>query len=106
MNPGKMKLLIVTAIEEFHDDVSKLLTKSEIENFSSSDIEGFKNQNSLRDSTSWFPGEKGANESSLFFSFTSEEKIKLLFQLLKEFNHEILSPNPVRAVVVPIEQML
>ncbi|NNF23154.1 MAG: hypothetical protein HKN67_14535, partial [Saprospiraceae bacterium] len=93
-----MKLLIVTAVEEFHGEIRSLFKKAGIENFSSSEIDGFKNQNALRVSTSWFPGEKGANESSLFFSFTAEEKIDTFFEMIKDFNEKILSPNPVRAI--------
>lgn len=98
-----MKLLIVTALHEFQKKVLKLFREAEIEAFSSSEIDGYKNANSLVATQSWFPGEQGGNESSMFFSFTEEEKVKKFFGLLREFNAGLQTDNPVRAVVLPIE---
>ena len=55
---------------------------------------------------SWFPSEKGGVESSLFFSFTSVENIDTLFGLIKEFNQNLETNNPIKAVVVPIEKSI
>ena len=99
-----MKLVIVTSVEEFQKDILKLFKNADIQNFSSSDIDGYKNGSSLLMATSWFPSVKGGNESSLFFSFTEDEKIDALFSLIKEFNSSVETNNAVRAVVVPIER--
>ena len=99
-----MKLVIVTSVEAFQKDVLKLFKSADIQNFSSSDIDGYKNGSSLLMATSWFPSVKGGNESSLFFSFTEDEKIDKLFNLIKEFNSSVETNNAIRAVVVPIER--
>ena len=101
-----MKLVIVTAVEEFQKDVLKLFKKANIENFSSSDIDGYKNGSSILMASNWFSGEKGGNESSLFFSFTDEEHIDDLFNLIKEFNSNLETNNPLKAIVVPIEKFI
>jgi hypothetical protein len=101
-----MKLVIVTAVEEFQKDVLKLFKKAKIESFSSSDIDGYKNAASLLMTNSWFPSVKGGNESSLFFSFTEDEKIDSLFSLIKEFNNNLETNNPIKAIVVPIEKYI
>lgn len=101
-----MKLLLVTTVSEYQKDVLKLFKKANIEAFSSSEIDGYKNTNSLIATQSWFPGEKGGNESSMFFSFTDEEKITDFFSYVREFNNELESNNPVRAVVIPIENSI
>ncbi|MCC8361101.1 hypothetical protein [Salinimicrobium sediminilitoris] len=101
-----MKLLLVTTVSEYQKDVLKLFKKAKIEAFSSSEIDGYKNTNSLIATQSWFPGEKGGNESSMFFSFTDEEKITEFFNHVREFNNKLETNNPVRAVVVPIEQSI
>ena len=54
--------------------------------------------------SSWFPNVKGGVESSLFFSFTEDDKIDVLFELIKEFNMKLETNNPIKAVVVPIER--
>jgi hypothetical protein len=102
-----MKLLIVTVVEEFQDDILQLFKDSKIKNFSESTIEGFKHEaSSVLMTYNWFPIEKGGSKSSLFFSFTEEDKIESLFKLIKIFNNNLETKNPIRAVVVPIEKHL
>ncbi|WP_048331275.1 hypothetical protein [Bizionia psychrotolerans] len=101
-----MKLVIATAVEAFQKDVLELFKKAEIENFSSSDIDGHKSAPSLLSTSNWFPAVSGGNESALFFSFTDDEHIEVLFKLIKEFNAQLETFNPIKAVVVPIEKFI
>jgi hypothetical protein len=101
-----MKLVIVTAVEQFRKDVLKLFKNANIENFSSSDIDGYKNGPTLSMASNWFSDGKGGNESSLFFSFTDDEHIDTLFNLIKEFNKNLETNNPLKAIVVPIEKFI
>jgi hypothetical protein len=101
-----MKLVLVTSVNAFHKDVVKLFKKAGIESFSESDIDGYKNGSSLLMTNTWFPSEKGANESSMFFSFTEDDAIDKLFKLLKEFNENLETNNPIKAIVLPIERSL
>lgn len=97
---------MVTVVEHFEKQVMDLFKKAEIENFSGSDIDGYKNPVALRMKSNWFPNVKGGVESSLFFSFTEDEKIDALFELIKEFNTKLETNNPIKAVVVPIERSI
>ena len=99
-----MKLLLVTAVEQFEKQVVDLFKKANIESFSGSEIDGYKSPASLLMRSSWFPNVKGGVESSLFFSFTNDDKIDVLFELIKEFNTKLETNNPIKAVVVPIER--
>jgi len=101
-----MKLVIVTVVDQFHKDVIKLFEKAEIDSFSESDIDGYKSGSSLLMASNWFSGAKGANESNIFFSFTDEEYIDTLFKLIKEFNTNLETNNPIKAIVVPIEKYI
>jgi len=101
-----MKLLLVTVVEQFEEQVIKLFKKAEIENFSGSEIDGYKPPVSLLMKSNWFPKDKGGVESSLFFSFTEDKKIDTLFGLIKEFNANLETNNPIKAVVVPIERSI
>jgi hypothetical protein len=101
-----MKLVIVTSVEEFQKDVLKLFKNANIENFSSSDIDGYKNGSSILMASSWFSGQKSGNESMLFFSFTEDENIDALFNLIEEFNTKLETNNPIKAIVVPIEKFI
>ena len=99
-----MKLVIVTAVEEFQKDVLNLFKKANIESFSSTDIDGYKNVSSILKASSWFLAERHGNESSMFFSFTKKERIDDLFKLIEEFNRNLETNNPLRAIVLPIER--
>ncbi|OMP29880.1 hypothetical protein [Mangrovimonas sp. DI 80] len=101
-----MKLVIVTAVEDFQKDVLKLFRQANIESFSSSDIDGYKNVPAVLATSSWFPGEASGNESILFFSFTEEANIDLLFKMIQEFNSNMETNNPIRAIVIPIEKSI
>jgi len=101
-----MKLLIVTVVEQFEKEILKLLKKTNIESFSESQIDGYKNSSPLLRTSSWFPSENGGVESILFFSFTEDEKIETLFGLIKEFNRHLETNNPIKAIVVPIEKFI
>ena len=99
-----MKMILVTTVEEYKDEVFKLFRKAGIENFSGSNIDGFKNVPPLLHTSSWFPSERGGAASNLFFSFTEEEKVTELFKNLEEFNNQSNTTNPIRAVEIPIER--
>jgi len=101
-----MKLLIVTVVEEFEENIIKLFKLAKIENFSESHIDGFKSPTSIFMASNWFPSEKGGVKSSMFFSFTEVEKINALFDLIEEFNTHLETNNPIKAVVVPIEKYI
>ncbi|MCG1035322.1 hypothetical protein [Polaribacter sargassicola] len=101
-----MKLVLVTAVEEYQKDVLEIFKKANIENFSSSDIDGYKNVPTILKASSWFAAEKSGNESTLFFSFTEEQKIDNLFNLIEEFNQHLKTNNPLKAIVLPIERFI
>ena len=101
-----MKLLIVTVVDQFQKEVLQLFKKSNIESFSGSDIEGYKNASSFMMNTSWFPSQKSGADSTMFFSFTEDEKIDVFFSLVVQFNENLETNNPIHAVVVPIERSI
>ena len=101
-----MKLLIITVVEAYQKDVFKLLKEADIKNFSESDIDGYKNVSPVIMTSSWFPSKKGGAQSRMFFSFTENEKIEYLFKLIKTYNNKLETNNPIKAIVVPIENYI
>lgn len=101
-----MKLLIVTVVDQFQKEILQLFKKANIESYSGSDIEGYKNASSFMMNSSWFPSERGGADSSMFFSFTEEEQIDAFFTLAIQFNENMETNNPIHAVVVPIERSI
>lgn len=101
-----MKLVIITVVDDYKKNVIKLFKQAQIHNFSESDIEGFKTTASIKLSSNWFASEQTGSDSEMFFSFTEEENIDVLFKLIKEFNANLETNNPIKAVVVPIEKFI
>ena len=101
-----MKLVIVTVVEEFQKDALKLFKTSEIKNFSSTGISGFKNIETLMLKSNWFGNEKSGNDSSLIFSFTDDNHIEVLFEKIKKFNSDLQTNNPIKAVVLKKEKYI
>jgi len=101
-----MKLVIVTTVDEYKKEVINLFKAAEIENFSESDVEGFKVSKSANLVSSWFAREGSRADSELFFSFAEESKVDTLFERIKEFNKNLKTNNPLKAVVVPIEKYI
>ena len=99
-----MKIIIVTTVEEYKSQVFKLFKQAGVESFSESDIDGYKSAAPLMYTSSWFPSEKGGAASNMFFSFTEDEKVTELFKLIKQFNENSETTNPIRAVEIPIER--
>jgi hypothetical protein len=101
-----MKLILITSILEFEKKVCQLFKKSEVEVYSSNDIQGHKffTQTNIQDN--WFSAQKNTYNSKLFFSFTSDEKVDTLLKNIEEFNSEKTTTNPVKAIVVDVEKYI
>jgi len=101
-----MKLVIVTVVDDYIKQVSKLFSNAGISTFSQLDIEGYKS-GAPNDATSgWFATRRGGADSEMFFSFAEEVLIEQLFDEIKTFNLTVDEQNPVRAIVVPIEKFI
>ena len=101
-----MKLILITVVQEFREEILQLLKKATIDNFSETNIEGFKKNTASISATNWFSGQKSSVQSTLFFSFTEIENVKTLFNSIKIFNANLKTNNPIKAVVVPIEEYI
>lgn len=103
-----MKLLIITVVDGLQNEVMKLLKEATIDNFSASDIEGFRNSFPVISVNNWFSRNEKAtgSYSYMYFSFTENDKIDTLFNLIETFNKNLETNNPIRAVVVPIDKYI
>lgn len=101
-----MKLLILTIIVEHKEALVGLLEQAHIDRYSTSEIKGHKEGVSSLSAANWFSNISGNVNSEMVFSFVEEEKIKLLFELIKKFNSDLPTNNPIKAVVLPIESYI
>ena len=101
-----MKLVIVTAVEFFHDDMLGIFKKAGVKAVSESDIDGYKNIPAVLTASNWFAADKGGVKSVMLFSFTEADKIDTLFELINTYNKNLETNNPVKAVVLPVERYI
>lgn len=102
----KMKLLLITSVLEFEKDICKLFKKAEINVYSTSDIQGHKFFSSKNIQDNWFSAQRDSHDSKLYFSFTSEDKIDIIFKSIEEFNSKKTNSNPIKAIVLDIEKFI
>ena len=103
---NKMKLLLITSVSEFEKEVCKLFKKAEILVYSTSDIQGQKFFVSKSIQDNWFSAQRDSHDSKLYFSFTTEDKIDIIFKSVEEFNAEKSKSNPIKAIVLDIEKYI
>lgn len=99
-----MKLLIVTCLKDFQQDVSKLFGEAGIKVFSVTETVGFKDGRDPDLMASWFSSGNEAYDSLFLFSFTGQEQAEKAMALVKLFNIETNAQFPLRAFVLPVEQ--
>lgn len=101
-----MKLLIITSVQEYEKHIPILFKKAEICAFSSTPIKGHKTNEYQDLQQNWFSYNSAGSESSLYFTFTSEEKVNYALELIEEFNKQIDGQNPMHAIVLGIEKFI
>ncbi len=97
-----MKLLVITAIEEYQQDVIQILKQAEINIFSVTETKGIKNEEESIDVHAWFGNKSGATNSILAFSFSEEAKATRALELIDVVNEKKIK-FPIRGFVLAVE---
>jgi hypothetical protein len=99
-----MKLLVVTAVQECLNDVSKIFNQAKISVFSITDTTGIKASESINLIDNWFASGKEKFDSAFIFSFTENENAENALQLINEFNASRTTDIPIRGFIIPVEK--
>ncbi len=100
-----MKLLIVTGITEFDDDIKKMLKQVQIKNYSYQEVNGFNDESEQALGSNWFGSEQSENNSMLYYAFVKESSvIDNLFEVVENFNNKQTSLSKIHLAVVNIEK--
>jgi hypothetical protein len=99
-----MKLLLITAVKEFENEIKQLLKKASVQSFSYQDVKGFKNSTGEAVESNWFGSEMNETDSILFYAFTAKEKVDALYELVEYFNIEQESQSHIHIAVLNIEK--
>jgi hypothetical protein len=99
-----MKLLLITAVKEFENEIKQLLKKAAVQSFSYQNVKGFKNSSNEAVDSNWFGSEMNETDSILFYAFTAKEKVDALFELVEYFNIEQESVSHIHIAILNIEK--
>lgn len=99
-----MKLLIITAIKEFENNVKLLLKKAEVKNFSFRDVTGFRDSTEDAIESNWFSSEMNQTDSILFYAFVKKDHVDMLFDLTNDFNTKQKFLSHIHIAVLNIEK--
>jgi nitrogen regulatory protein PII len=99
-----MKLLLITAVKEFENEIKQLLKKASVQSFSYQKVKGFKNSFGEAVESNCFGSEMNETDSILFYAFAEKEKVEDLFELVADFNKEQESLSHIHIAVLNIEK--
>ena len=99
-----MKLLLITAIKEFENEVKNILVKSGAKSFTYNSVKGYKNGAESNVADNWFASSNAEIDSLLFTVFVPEENIPLILKKIEEFNAGQESLSKVHIALINLEQ--
>lgn len=101
-----MKLLVITSVKEYEKHIPILFKKAEICAFSSAPIKGYKTNEYQNLQQNWFSYNSEGSESSMYFTFSSEEKVTYALELIEDFNKNVEGQNPMHAIILSVEKFI
>ncbi|WP_372769209.1 hypothetical protein [Lutibacter sp.] len=99
-----MKLLVITAIEEFSKEIKLMLKKSNINIYSYKNVNGFRDLSEESVESNWFASEMDESQSIIFFAFVKKTNVDDFFARADEFNAKQKTMSKVHVVVLDIEK--
>ena len=99
-----MKLLIITAVLDFENDIKQMLKKAHVKTFTFKEVKGFTDLSEEAIESNWFAGDMHETESVLFYAFVKKENIDPLFDLVNDFNAKQLTKSNIHIAVLNIEK--
>lgn len=100
-----MKLLIILSIEEYTDEVRKILSQQKVAIYSETEVHGFKTGEHQPDIPNWFAkGEHGVY-SKLFFSIQDEDCVSRILDKIELYKAEQKGEtSPIHAFQLEVEK--
>lgn len=99
-----MKLIIITAIKEFENEIKNILLKSNVKSFSYQDVSGFRDNSMDAVKTNWFASEMNEIESVLFYAYMIPENAERVFENIGLFNEKLESISRIHVSILEVEK--
>ncbi|MDF2551070.1 MAG: hypothetical protein K0R77_345 [Chryseobacterium sp.] len=99
-----MKLLLITAIEEFEKEVKNILKHSGVKAFSYQSVKGFKNNGD--ELKNWFSSDNVEIDSLLFTVFIESRYVDEIYIRIQDFNSKQKTFSHVHIATVQLEKSI
>ncbi len=99
-----MKLLIITAIAAYENEIKLMLKKAQITTYSFQEVRGYSDTSEDEIDNNWFAAEYNETESILFYAFARTEEVNQVFNFINTFNAKEESLSQIHVAVVNIEK--
>jgi nitrogen regulatory protein PII len=99
-----MKLLLITAVAEFENEVKQILKKALVKTYSYKAVVGYRNTSEDAIGSNWFGTEMNENESIMFYAFVQKENVDIVCNSVKEFNSKQETLSHIHVVTLNIEK--
>jgi nitrogen regulatory protein PII len=101
-----MKLLIITAVKAFENDIKQILKSAEVSSYTYKDVKGYRDASELSIQENWFANEMNESEALFFYAFVKKENVDVVFDKVKEFNKNQGSLSSVHVATLNIEKII
>lgn len=102
-----MKLLIILSIEEYADEVRRILARQKVSMYSETEIYGFKADKHQPDIANWFAKGGHGIYSKLFFSIQDESCVSRILDEIKSYKTQREGDsNPIHAFQLEVEKVV
>jgi hypothetical protein len=99
-----MKLLFITSVKAFKDDIKAILKVAKVGVYSYNDVAGFMNTSGMSNHENWFASDIIESESVLFYAIVKKECVQNVFDAVEKFNKVQESKSSIHLAVINIEQ--
>jgi hypothetical protein len=100
-----MKLMLITAIKVFENDIKHLLKEAKVNAYTYNDAIGFKDHSTENLSANWFATDQYENESVVFHAFVADDLATKAIALVQTFNQQQDSLSKVHLALLNIENL-
>lgn len=99
-----MKLLLITSIAEYSNEVKEILKKARVKTYSYRNVIGYSNNANEALETNWFGGEMYENDSMLFYAFVPKENTDIICDAVADFNAKQETLSHIHVAILQIEK--
>jgi nitrogen regulatory protein PII len=98
-----MKLLLITCIQEYEENVKEILKHSGVKSFSYQSVKGYKNENEI---SNWFVSSDVPTKSLLFTVFIENQCMDDIFERIEKFNTDRTALSKVHVACLVVDQSI